>query len=185
MGKLAWLVVSGALAFGLVGYAQARDDVPAALKPYMTEDEYRAAGLHKLNPAERAQFQAWFVRTMDGRRAAAPPAVQASPTAPEAPADPVVARAGKTDAERLFGNEQLENAREMTARIVGTFTGWDGKTRFELDNGQVWETVGSTTRFVPLQPIESAAVTIKRGAFNSYRMQVEGYNRWAQVTRIE
>ena len=182
MKKLMWVFVGLAVAGGVF----ARDDVPAALEPYMSQEEYRAAGLHKLNPAELAQFQAWFVRTMRAQeRSAAPVPSQPTVAAPATEAAPIVARAGRTDEERLFGNEQLDNVREMTARIVGTFNGWDSKTRFELDNGQIWETVRSTSRFTPLRPLENPEVTIKRGAFNSYRLQVEGYNRWAQVIRIE
>ncbi len=47
-----------------VAIAQDRD-VPAALRPYMTGEEFRAAGLHKLNPVELAQC---LVRAY-GRRA--------------------------------------------------------------------------------------------------------------------
>ena len=36
-----------------------------------------------------------------------------------------------------------------------------------------------------LRPMENAQVTITRGAFNSYRLKVEGYNRNVQVKRIE
>lgn len=177
--------LSVALLIGSVVFAgplAAGRDVPAALKPYMTEAEYRAAGLHKLNPAELAQFQAWFVRTMDGApppREAAGPATAAPVT--EAPATP---RPGRTQAEQLFGNEQLENEDEMVAHVVGTFTGWSGPTRIELDNGQVWQTLGGS-KFTTLGPIENAQVTITRGAFNSYRLKVEGYNTFVQVKRIE
>ena len=172
-----------AVLVGLVVFAAplaAGRDVPAALKPYMTQDEYRAAGLHKLNPAELAQFQAWFVRTMDG----APPPSEArvETVAPTAVVD--TPAPGRTEGERRFGTEQLENERTLVAHIIGTFNGWNGPTRFELDNGQVWETL-SGANFTPLAPIPNAQVTITRGAFNSYRLKVEGYNRSVQVKRIE
>jgi hypothetical protein len=179
------LVIALATGLAFAGVAHAARDVPAALQPYMTQDEYRAAGLHKLNPAELAQFQAWFVRTVEGRELPPAAAAPATPAAtPAAPAADTPRRAGRTEDERLFGNEQLENVGEITARIDGVFEGWQGPTPFRLDNGQVWETVGGS-RFTPLAPIPNAQVTIKRGAFNSYRMQVEGYNRSIQVKRIE
>ncbi len=184
------LVIALAAGLAFAGAVHAARDVPAALQPYMTQDEYRAAGLHKLNPAELAQFQAWFVRTVEGRelppQAAAPARGRAA--APETSAAPQVAdtprRAGRTEEERLFGNEQLENVSEITARIDGVFEGWDGPTLLHLDNGQVWQTLGGS-RFTPLAPIPNAQVVIKRGSFNSYRLQVEGYNRSIQVKRIE
>ena len=183
------LVMAVAVGLAFMGTAHAARDVPAALQPYMTQEEYRAAGLHKLNPAELAQFQAWFVRTVEGQELSPPAAAQAparaaESAAPAAEAADIPRRAGRTESERLFGNEQLENVREIVARMEGTFEGWDGPTRFRLDNGQVWETV-ERIRFTPLAPIPNAKVTIRRGAFNSYRMQVEGYNRWYQVKRIE
>lgn len=186
------IVLAAGLAFS--GAAHAARDVPAALQPYMTQDEYRAAGLHKLNPAELAQFQAWFVRTVEGREMPPAPAAAATPERAAAPATPATqaaevagdtpSRAGRTESERLFGNEQMENVEEITARIDGVFEGWDGPTELRLDNGQVWQTLGGS-RFTPLAPIPNAQVTIKRGAFNSYRMRVEGYNRSIQVKRIE
>lgn len=182
------LVIALAAGLAVAGAVHAARDVPAALQPYMTQDEYRAAGLHKLNPAELAQFQAWFVRTVEGRAlptaVVQPPARAATPATPAAEVTDTPHRAGRTEEERLFGNEQLENVRELTARIDGVFEGWDGPTSFRLDNGQVWQTLGGS-KFTPLEPIPNAQVTIKRGAFNSYRMQVEGYNRAIQVKRIE
>lgn len=178
------LVIAVVAGLVFAGGVHAARDVPAALQPYMTQDEYRAAGLHKLNPAELAQFQAWFVRTVEGRELPPPAAAQAPAPTAAAEAGDVPRRAGRTESERMFGNEQLENVRELTARIEGTFKGWDGPTRFRLDNGQVWQTVGSV-RFTPISPIPNAQVTITRGALNSYRLKVEGYNRSVQVKRIE
>ena len=175
-----------ALLFAFAGPAIADRDVPAALQPYMTEEEDLAAGLDKLNPAELAQFQAWFVRTLQSRREGAAPTRAGA--APAADAPTIVAdetpRAGRNESERRFGNEQLENMDELTASVVGTFNGWDGPTRIELDNGQVWQTLGGS-QFTTLRPMENAQVTITRGAFNSYRLKVEGYNRNVQVKRIE
>lgn len=60
------LALAAGLSIGcmLAGTPALAQDVPAALRPYMSAEEFRAAGLHKLNPAELAQFQAWFVRAM-------------------------------------------------------------------------------------------------------------------------
>lgn len=102
----------------LTGPVWAQDrDVPAALRPYMSADEYRAAGLHKLNPAELAQFQAWFVRTMRSsgedplaRAPDARPPVVAG--APDAGRDELAAERRRLADER----RQLEEERRALAQ---------------------------------------------------------------------
>lgn len=189
--RMAVVAVLSLVAF--VTVAQARD-VPAALRPYMTAEEFRAAGLHKLNPAELAQFQAWFVRTVGERpaRAETPgPAPQAAEQAtrrantqaePARPAERIDAGVDRDD-PRLFGLERMEGrASGITAVAQGTYEGWESGTTFELDNGQVWE-VYDTARYRFLRPLVNPEVSIERGAFDTYRLKVEGYNRWANVRR--
>ncbi len=205
----------------LAGPVWAQDrDVPAALRPYMSAEEFRAAGLHKLNPVELAQFQAWFVRTM--RSSGEDPLARAPDARPpgaagaaDASRDELAAerrrlaeerrqleedrralaqqRASQADgegpapapAQTGFGAVQQDDGpRRLDARIVGTFNGWDGPTRIRLDNGQVWETVGGV-RWGPRGSMENPAVIIRRGLFNSYTLQVQGYNIRVQVKRVE
>lgn len=203
------------------GPALAQDrGVPAALQPYMTAEEFRAAGLHKLNPAELAQFQAWFVRAMrsqgDDPLARVPEARPIQATDPrgdnlaaerrrlaeerqrleaerreleqerarvagggEAAPRPAIAQDGM-QGFGLSGDGQ----RRMDTRIDGMFEGWDGNTRFRLENGQVWETV-SAARWRPPQPVENPGVTIRSGMLGRYTMQVDRFNRRVDVRRVE
>ncbi len=160
-------------------------DVPAALRPYMSAEEFRAAGLHKLNPAELAQFQAWFVRTV-GERPAEPAAAarNRSPASGPRPAPPA-SPAADTDETGRFGMVTMpDELDEIVAVAPGTFAGWKTGTVFELDNGQSWKVVDSAA-VTFIRPLTDPKVTIERGAFDTFRLRVEGYNRWANVRRIK
>ncbi|MEO1327686.1 MAG: hypothetical protein AAFV47_13585 [Pseudomonadota bacterium] len=89
------------------------------------------------------------------------------------------------DLVERFGLEQVEtaNADELESRLVGDYDGWWGNTKFYLENGQVWQQTqpGRWRHQGPANP----KVTIRRRAFSSYRLKVEGSNRTVRVKRIE
>lgn len=170
MKSMNWILFTLSLAAAAPVLAWDRD-VPVALRPYMTAEEFRAAGLHKLNPAELAQFQAWFVRTVGER----PPADTARNPAP----------AASDNSASRFGVESMrDDLNRIVAVAEGSFEGWMPGTVFELDNGQAWEVIDSP-RFRFLRELTDPTVTIERGSFGAYRLKVEGYNRWANVHRIK
>lgn len=147
-------------------------EVPAPLAPYITADEFRAAGLHRLTPEELERFEHWFLRT-----------VGADTTATTV--DATVDTAPDIEHPGLFGFGALAaRTPEIEATLDGSFTGWSRGTRFRLDNGQVWETV-SAERFRPVRPVDRPVVTIRRMAFGSFMLRVEGYNASVRVRRIE
>ena len=84
-----------------------------------------------------------------------------------------------------FGLEQIGDAAaadEITSRILGTFSGWHGNTRFKLENGQVWR------QDEPGRGIyrsEAPRVTIRRGAMGTFLMEIEGVRRSLRVRRVE
>jgi hypothetical protein len=144
----------------------------SSLEERMSAKDFRESGLDKLSDTELAALNAWIernVRLADPAVAAAVAQGQPASVAPAPPADNGVG---------------FENARrdQFTSRIPGTFKGWFGKTKFELENGQIWQQV-EDDRF-PFTA-ESPAVTIKPGAFGAWRLQVEGSNRSTLVKRIK
>lgn len=147
-------------------------EVPAALAPYMTADEFRAAGLHRLTPDELRNFEALFLRGREPAAARAEPPMPAEPPAP-------------LDDPRLFGfgNFGADTAR-VEARLIGQFNGWRVGTRFPLDNGQVWEATAGEP-FRPVRPLDSPSVTIRRMAFGSFLLRVDGSNATVRVRRVE
>ncbi|MBT8084708.1 MAG: hypothetical protein HKP32_00715 [Woeseia sp.] len=87
-----------------------------------------------------------------------------------------------------LGAEQLklETANAVTARLVGDFEGWTGRTIFRLDNGQVWQQTRNYVRnYKPREPIPSPEVTISKGMFSSYNLRVAGIKRAVQVKRLK
>ena len=109
--------------------------------------------------------------------APAPAAVPAPPApATAAPPAPVPADFGKP----ATGPKEAE---AMTARVVGTLREWKRGTVIRLDNGQVWKVTGDETGYYPYVP-ENPEVTIKKGFFGGYYLQMEGVNSRIPVRRI-
>lgn len=100
-----------ALTLILTGIAQAEETFPG-IEKLMTAEQFEAAGLHKLTPAEREALDRWLIGY----------------TAVDAPV-------------MLATNEEVqevEQEHEIHASIEPPFKGWSGDTVFRLDNGQVW-----------------------------------------------
>lgn len=118
----------------------------------------------------------------------APPAAPEIAAPPPAPATlpatlPAPARAPLASADDDFGldRERGNDQREIQSRLDGEFTGWSGRTLFKLENGQVWRQ-SEPGRF--RAQIDRPLITIERGAFNSYRLKVDGMNRSIRVKRV-
>lgn len=59
------------------------------------------------------------------------------------------------------------------------------KIRVTLENGQVWEQVGSVTRRLPKMPDRGVLTAeIRKGALNSYSLQFDGKGRAIKVRRV-
>jgi hypothetical protein len=180
---------------------------PQTLERLLGPEAYRAMGLHKLTPVEREELLKWVLARNDirpvqmgtptvsfGITAADPNkmVVKTTPAAPDvqttlppaAPAQPAVtAAAVSPQAEAsLFGIEQTEQGvQEIRARIVGEFTGWDGRTDFVLDNGQVWrQSTSGTYKHRATAP----EVTITR-ALVGYKLRLVETKRSINVRRVK
>lgn len=118
---------------------------------------------------------------------AAAPASARSPAAASAPAARPPAPAPDPDG---FGAEQLPEKTaaeerapdQIESRIVGEFSGWSGRTRFRLENGQVWQQAENDTYY---WREDNPEVVIRKGVFGSYKLRIRGQNRWVRVRRIE
>jgi len=139
----------------------------STLEERMSSAEFKAAGLDKLSAAELQQLNGWLQAHGLTKAGAASTG------------------AGRTDdvgfkpKSGLFGDSADG---PITSRIKGRFTGWTGSSRFELDNGQVWEQVDGEAFNV--KAIENPAVTIAPKMMGSWLLKVDGYNRTTRVTRI-
>lgn len=156
------LVFAFAMLMASAGMAQE----PARIEQQMTPEQFRAAGLDRLDAAQLAKLNDWLNRTMDIE----------------------VTKAAKAAEEKVsrwnpgFGGRA---AREpVEARLQGTFNGFGKGRSFTLDNGQVWrQTDASTLYGVKLDNPQIRITPSLVGT--AWYMQVEGYGTRAKVERVE
>ncbi len=137
----------------------------SSLEEKMTGSEFSGAGLERLTPDELQRLNQWL-RQHWPRTA----------VAGHAAAQPTGDRRGFI--ERIAGSDV-----DIVSRLPGTFTGWNSRTRFRLENGMVWE-VAEGANF-STRAIENPQVTISKGMFNAWFLSVEGYNSQVKVRRVE
>jgi hypothetical protein len=127
---------------------------------------------------------------------AAPPAAafERDGATPASAAPAVAASAAaagpKVTPEQAFGREQAlftqsvsgeQAVREISATITTVRATKDGRFSFELDNGQLWVQTEAPTQQFALRPGD--AVTIRRGALNSFVLQAPS-KRSTRVRRL-
>ena len=85
-----------------------------------------------------------------------------------------------------FGNESIaqvdEEPDQITSRILGEFKGWSGYTKFQLENGQVWQ---QSSKGLLIVRINNPTVIIKKSFFGTYTLNVEGFNSSIKVRRTQ
>lgn len=142
------------------GIALAAEKAPTQIEQRMSQDELARSGLDRLNPEELKFLNDW-IRTKGVSAAIAP--------------------VKKRDGSLEYRHD--ETPREViNAQMVGIFTGWRGKTRFTLDNGQQWEQVESGAYSAQMN---APKVTIRPGIMDSWLMSVLGCNCSVRVKRIK
>lgn len=131
----------------------AQDRFPG-IESLMTDEEKQASGVAELSSSQIEALNRWLVRY----------------TANEAPV---------LQAEN---EEVIEVVKQgMTSRIVGEFNGWDGRTRFVLENGQVFEQRRPGRWKITLQNPE---VHVSQNFMGAYEMEVVSEGRSIGVRRI-
>lgn len=122
----------------------------------MSEQEFRAAGMEKLSPAEREALDQWLIRY----------------TAWQAPQL-------RKDSDAVKAVEREDG---LTAHVKPPFKGWSGKTRFYLDNGDVWQQRLSG-RFYYRG--EATAVKIRRNALGFFELEHTASGRSVGVRKVK
>ncbi|TXK62633.1 hypothetical protein [Alkalisalibacterium limincola] len=139
----------------------------SSLEERMSGSEFRAAGLEKLSAEELEALNRWL-RTQMGAHGAAG-------VAAAAPVEPV-------DTRGLRQGTGFDE--DIITSIPGNFRGWSGRgQRIRFANGQVWETVDSTSRLTI--NVEDPAVRIHSGMLGAWYLSVDGYNTRVRVRRIQ
>lgn len=152
--RLAFLYV-GILVSGL---AVAEDEAKTfpGIEALMSPQEYKAAGLDKLSPAEREALDSFLIRY----------------TAEDSSA-------------LLRNDEEVKKAaeeQEIVSVIQQPFNGWSGETIFLLENGQVWKQRYSGRYHYSGS---SPEVRITRNFMGFFRMELVESGKTVQVKRVK
>ena len=85
-----------------------------------------------------------------------------------------------------FGNERIaqveDETNQITSRILGEFKGWSGYTKFQLENGQIWQ---QSSEGLLIVRMNNQTVIIKNSFFGTYNLNVESVNSTIKVRRIQ
>jgi hypothetical protein len=137
-----------------------------SIQAQMSADEFKAAGLDKLNAGELARLDAWLNRTI----------VDETGKAADVAKERVI--------EEHRGFASFGSDEPITGRIQGEFRGFGKGREFTLENGQVWRQVDDA-RLAGAR-LASPEVTISPGFMGSvWYMKVGKYNTRAKVQRIK
>ena len=136
---------------GFASLRAAEPESPAfpGLQKAMSPEDYEAAGLQKLDPAERAKLDE-FIRNY----------VAVSNE-----------RVATTAVDKAVKENKVSAPEVIQSRIVGPFTGYNGRTIFTLENGQRWAQSQRDSAYFP--KIDSPPVLIVKKGFG-YRMIIAG-----------
>ncbi len=115
----------------------------------MTPEQFEAAGLSKLDPAERAKLDEFIKNYV---------AVSNEKVA-------------TTAVDKAVKENKVSAPEVIQSRIVGPFTGYTGRTVFTLENGQRWAQSQFDSAYYP--KIDSPPVVIVKAGFG-YRMYIAG-----------
>ena len=143
----AFLLVLG-VGFRLEAAQPENPEFPGVQKA-MTPANYEAAGLQKLDPAERAKLDE-FIRGYVAK--------SNEKVATEA-------------VDKAVQQHKVQAPEVIESRIVGPFTGYNGRTIFTLENGQRWAQSQRDSAYYP--KVDSPPVLIMKAGLG-YRMYIAG-----------
>jgi hypothetical protein len=144
------------LSFGSSSHAS--ESFPG-IEKLMTEDQQRETGISSLSAEQIKALDTWLITY----------------TAKDAP---VIAKTSKAVKE-----EKKKTKHDGTrSRIAGHFSGWGDKTRFKLENGQVWQQrYGAKWK----TSLENPEVIIKKTFLGTYTITIVEADKTTGVTQIK
>ena len=165
--RRSWRLVPLALAALLVLAPAVHAQQPVApIEQQMTAEQFRAAGLDRLDAQQLANLNAWLNRTIEAET------VKAAETAKQ---DARKESRGFLD----FGSKE-----PIKSRISGEFRGFGKGRSYTLENGQVWQQMDDATLAGVRK--DQPGVTITPGLIgNLWYLAVDGYNTRAKVQRVK
>jgi len=119
------------------------------LQKAMSPEQYEAAGLSKLDPAERAKLDEFIKNYVSVSNE----------------------KVATSAVDKAIKEKKVSEPEVIQSRIVGPFTGYNGRTVFTLENGQRWAQSQYDSAYFP--KIDSPPVVIVKAGFG-YRMYIAG-----------
>ncbi len=151
------------------GHALAQRSNAADLQQQMSPEQFRAAGLDKLSPAELAALNAW----LQGRVEQSISQVREQ-ALEEGRQEVIVRHRGFLS----FGSDE-----PIVAVLPGRFSGFAKGRQYLLDNGQVWEQTDDAR--LSGASGNDRQVRISPGLMGAWYLQVDGINTRAKVRRVK
>lgn len=151
------------------GHALAQRSNAADLQQQMSPEQFRAAGLDKLSPAELAALNAW----LQGRVEQSISQVREQ-ALEEGRQEVIVRHRGFLS----FGSDE-----PIVAVLPGRFSGFARGRQYLLDNGQVWEQTDDAR--LSGASGNDRQVRISPGLMGAWYLQVDGINTRAKVRRVK
>ncbi|MCG8413152.1 MAG: hypothetical protein MI746_02935 [Pseudomonadales bacterium] len=157
-------------AFSLPLYAA--DNQPN-IETLMTAEELRATGVGELSETQIEALNAWLERYRDDEVTAA---------IAEVPVDTDSTASSNTAQQQPLDVYPPPRERIIIdTRIDGEFNGWTGRTRFVMQNGQVWEQRRGRRWKISL---DSPEVRLSQNFLGAWEMEVISEGRSIGVRRI-
>jgi len=156
--------------------ATAADNAQFDLLKDMSVSDYRATGLDKLSDVQIKALSAWFANYQSQH------SKDCAQSAAMAPAAAPVTTASKT-AGSTSRSHKVDGSIVTASRIKGKFSGWYGGTLFKLENGQTWEQTDDSV--MSIAAMQNPEVTISKGSFNVYYLEVKGMTDSVPVRKVE
>jgi hypothetical protein len=164
----------------------------------MTKEERAATGIDRLSPEELAQLKAIIERYKSSEVAVVTSEAQKKVEVAEAKVRAAESRAIGSEPGRkkqpswVSALLTLQNATEkpdaaeaFEDKLEGTLKSFDGRRRFKLQSGQVWEMIQSDYYSGP--SMDSPTVSVKPGMLGVYWLQIKeaGLRVKVRLVRIE
>ncbi|MDG1204108.1 MAG: hypothetical protein P8N51_01920 [Pseudomonadales bacterium] len=149
-------LIIGLLTLSFGSSSHASEAFPG-IEKLMTEDQQRETGVSSLSAEQIKALDTWLITY----------------TAKDAP---VIAKTSKAVKEE----KKKTKDDGIRSRIVGHFSGWGGKTRFKLENGQVWQQrYGAKWK----TSLENPEVVIKKTFLGTYTITIVEADKTTGVTQ--
>ena len=143
--------------------------INADLQQQMSAEQFRAAGLDKLSPAELATLDAWLQGTVEQATA------QVREQAMEEGRQEVIVK--------NRGFLSFDSDEPIRAILPGNFNGFGKGRQYTLDNGQVWEQTDGASLSGARGNDKNVRIT--PGLLGVWYLQIEGFNTRAKVRRVK